>query len=422
MKFFLKLSAAFFAGLVVTIVGQAVDFSSSTPAQTTQVAEAESQTTTVEPVLGITTQQPDEKPFVALPDGRFMVPYTTSIPGTNVKFTMIPIPGGKFLMGSPDSEAGRAADEGPQFEVAIKPCWMGQHEVTWAEYRTYMELDDTFKAFHRQNLRLVEADNEIDAVTAPSALYEPTFTFEPGGENDQAAASMSQFAAKQYTKYLSLTSNVFYRLPTEVEWEYACRAGTTTAYYFGDDPDQLDQHGWYLDNSDEVRHAVGQLKPNPWGLYDMYGNVAEWVLDMYSEDGYTHVPARSVTSEQAFHQPTELFPRAIRGGCYLQDAEECRSASRLPSDDELWVSEDPNSPTSPWWFACELEDLGNGVGFRIIRPLDEPVSRDDKEQFWSADIDWILEDAKHRIKENGRGAYGVIDPQLPKEFEALKKK
>lgn len=375
------------------------------------------QETSADNPLGIVTEKPTEGPAIELPDGRFMVPYTATIPGTDIKFSMIPVPGGTFMMGSPEDEEDRRDDEGPQFNVKVEPFWIGKYEVTWAEYKKYMQLDKVFKALQGKGMRKVSSDNEIDAITAPSSLYDPSFTFSAGEEPDQPAATMTQYAAKQYTKWLSLTSETFYRLPYEAEWEYACRAGTTTPYYFGDDSSDLEDHAWDIEMSDDERHSCGELKPNPWGLYDMYGNVAEWCLDEYSDEGYTHVEAGStVTVEEAFRKPTKLFPRVVRGGSYELEPEDCRSAARFGSNDKEWKIEDPNYPKSPWWYT---DTPGLGVGFRLIRPLKEPKTAEAKNSFWEADVEMIKDDAKNRIDDNGRGAYGVVDPNLPKDIKGL---
>jgi formylglycine-generating enzyme required for sulfatase activity len=363
--------------------------------------------------LGIVRTQPAEGPFVAI-DGGFMVPYKARIPGTEIDFEMIPIAGGKFTMGSSEEEEDRIADEGPQFEVALEPFWMGKCEVTWVEYRRFMLLHDIFKKFEGAGIRKVGDDRGIDVVTAPSSLYDPSFTFQAGSEDRGPAATMTQFAAKQYTKWLSLTSETFYRLPTEAEWEYACRAGTTTRYSFGDDADQLGEYAWYDDNSDGNRHPVGEKRPNPWGLYDMHGNVAEWVLDAYAEDGYARFAGQPQTSETAFNRPTKLYPRVVRGGSFDLAAEDCRCAARLGSEDRDWKEEDPNFPKSPWWYTTEP---ATGVGFRLLRPLQVPPAREEQEFYWKADVPSIQNDAISRVRQEGRGALGIVDPELPAAIE-----
>ena len=364
--------------------------------------------------IGMVAKQPASGRFVKTEQG-YMVPYKTMIPGTDVEFEMIPIEGGSFLIGSPDSEADRAEDEGPQFEVTVEPFWIGKYEVTWAEYQRYMKLDRVFKAFKSKNIRVVKSTDGVDAITAPSSLYDPSFTFEAGDEPKQPAATMSQFAAKQYTKWLSLLSDDFYRLPTEAEWEYACRAGTTTRYYFGDDEDELEEHAWYEENSEELRHTVGELKPNPWGLYDMYGNVAEWTLDQLVADGYKKHEGKKLSAMKAWEHPTKVYPRVLRGGSWELEADQCRSAARLGSDEE-WRDEDPNYPQSPWWLTTSP---GLGAGFRLIRPLDAPKEMEERDKFWSADVPRIMKDAKNRINDNGRGAFGVVDEGLPKAIKQL---
>ena len=363
--------------------------------------------------LGLVSARPAEGPYVETDRG-FMVPYKSTIPGCEIEFEMQPIAGGIFLMGSPETEEDRAADEGPPFEVTVEPFWIGKFEVTWAEYRRFMLLHDIFKKFESAGIRKVADDRGIDVVTAPSTLYDPSFTFMAGTQDRGPAATMTQFAAKQYTKWLSLTSATFYRLPTEAEWEYACRAGTTTRYSFGDDAADLDRYAWYEDNSDGNRHPVGQKKPNPWGLFDMHGNVAEWVLDQYSETGYANFAGRKQTVESAFAQPTKLYPRVVRGGSFDLAAEDCRSAARLGSHDRDWKEQDPNFPKSPWWYTTEP---ATGVGFRLLRPLNAPPTREAQDAFWKADLASILNDVISRVRQEGRGALGVVDETLLKAIQ-----
>ncbi len=405
-----------------------------------------------EQVQGLVAEAPAEGPSIKTDRG-YMVPYTTTIPGTDVQYEMVPVPGGKFKLGSPEGEAGRRDDEGPQVEVVLPPFWIGKHEVTWSEYQRFMELYTAFKEFdmlrttlhpefasHEKNpekkAKLVARQEKLrellkqysdlsahvtsdpagaDAITIPTELYDPSHTYEVGDEPRHPAVTMTQYAAKHYTKWLSRISGHSLRLPSEAEWEYACRAGTTTAYHFGDDPKLLGEYDWYFDNADEQLHEVGTKKPNPWGLYDMHGNVAEWVLDAYTDDGYARFEKNPVASSDAVAWPTELYPRVVRGGNWDADAKYCRSAVRLPTDDEEWKDEDPNIPLSPWWFTT---DPARGVGFRMVRTL-EPMTDAQKQQCWEADVEDIKWDVKDRLTE-GRGIQDIAHPNLPKVLEQLK--
>ena len=341
------------------------------------------------------------------------------IPGSDVSFEMVSIPAGKFRMGSPEGEADRGEGEGPQVEVKLEPFWMGKHEVTWSEYRLYMALCGAFEKFNDQGVRPLADKHGVDAVTAPSKLYDSSFTFAPGEGPRQPAVSMSQYAAKQYTKWLSLTTGEFYRLPTEAEWEYACRAGTSTAYSFGDDAALLDDYGWYYDNAEDMTHDVGSKKPNDWGLYDMHGNASEWVLDEYRADWYASLAETGggVDAMKAYCVPTKLYPRVLRGGSWNLDPPDCRSAVRRQSDDDLWRSYDPNSPQSPWWFAS---DESQDVGFRIVRPVDPPP-QEEWPKYWDADVPEIQRVVDQRIDNEGRGERGRVDAELPAAVKALEK-
>jgi len=197
------------------------------------------------------------------------------------------------------------------------------------------------------------------------------------GKNNYPAICMTQLAARMYCKWLSAKTGRYYRLPTEAEWEYACRAGTTSAYSFGNDPDQIDDYAWHIDNSDEAYHEVGQKKPNPWGLHDMHGNVAEWVLDQHDPQRYAASDGKTVSVTEALAIPTELYPRIVRGGSWDDDIEALRSAARDYSSED-WKEQDPQFPQSIWYHTDALH-----VGFRVVRPLKRP-SPAEEEKYWDA--------------------------------------
>ena len=204
------------------------------------------------------------------------------------------------------------------------------------------------------------------------------------------------------------------RMEAHIHGTVLLRAGTTTAYSFGNDPSELGKYAWFFDNSNETTHEVGQKQPNPWGLYDMYGNASEWVLDQYLPEGYKKFGGRPTNWKDAIVWPTKLFPRVLRGGSWDADAADCRSAARRPSNDQEWREIDPNSPKSPWWFT-EPEALG--VGFRVIRPL-KPAPAAERSKYWDADLASITDDAKDRV-DQGRGARGIVDRDLPAAIKAL---
>jgi hypothetical protein len=274
--------------------------------------------------------------------------------------------------------------------------------------------------------------NDVDAVTAPTKLYMPDHTYTDVEDKRQPAVTMSHFAARQYTKWLSKLSGTMYRLPSEAEWEYACRAGSTTAYHFGDDPKQLGEYAWTYDNSDEKSHVVGGKKPNPWGLYDMHGNAGEFVLDQLVEDHYAKLAEKAggkpLAAWDTVRWPDQLKHRVVRGGGWDSDAERCRSASRMPSEDEDWKGSDPNRPLSPWWYT---EDAARSVGMRLVRPLATP-GKEELAKCWDADVKEVIDDTTHRIEVNQRGAVELITPAMPelivqveklaKELETLKEK
>jgi formylglycine-generating enzyme required for sulfatase activity len=178
---------------------------------------------------------------------------------------------------------------------------------------------------------------------------------------------MQQLAALMYCRWLYQKTGTFYRLPTEAEWEYASRAGTTTVYPFGDDGKDLDKYAWHKGNSKNVYQKVGQLQPNPWGLYDMLGNVAEWTLDQYDEAFYTKTTNGAADPVSV---PSSRHPRTVRGGSFEDEAPALRPANRLSWKPE-WNQRDPQIPRSRWW----LTDAAF-VGFRVVRPVKQPTAEE----------------------------------------------
>jgi len=284
----------------------------------------------------------------------------------SVSFHMLAIPGGDFLMGSPAGEKGRVADEGPQHPVTIPPFWMGKLEVTWDEFDWFWT-----KRFPggqpppRPNLAK-KPDKLSDAITSPTPPYaDETFGHGMGTRAGYPVLAISHHAAMEYCRWLSEKTGKKYRLPTEAEWEWACRAGTTTAFSFGDDPKKLGDHAWIEENADEHSHPAGKKKANPWGLHDMHGNVAEWCIDRYSKDFYGTLPADKL-SLNPFVPPTEnRYSYVARGGSWIAAPAKCRSAARDHSD-KKWLQRDPQRPQSIWWMT-----EADYVGFRVVRSVTE---------------------------------------------------
>ena len=295
-----------------------------------------------------------------------------TIPGSEVEFDMILIPGGSFTMGSPADEAGRDEDEGPQVELTVEPFWMGKFEVGFEEYNVFREAELDLPPPNMP-------DWDADAVARPSPPYEdPTFGM---GKDGYPAVSMTQFAALQYCRWLSRKSGEFYRLPTEAEWEYACRSGSSGAHYF-ENSAELDANAWHADNSSERYQLKGQKNANAWGLYDMLGNVSEWTLDQYKADAYGELAAQVAAGEVGefgistpWIRPTRLHPRTVRGGSWDEGVDEHRNAARLSSNPR-WKMRDPQIPKSFWW-----NTDSPFVGFRIIKPANPP-SPEEQAAFW----------------------------------------
>jgi len=286
--------------------------------------------------------------------------YTQEIEKTDLKIPMVGIPGGTFKLGQHKT---KLPDEMPRKEVEISPFLMSSIEIT----------HDLFMVFRDPEIDLdSEGKPRTDGITRPSAPYEdPVFGM---GKFGYPAAGMTQFSALQFCKWLSEKTGTFYRLPTEAEWEYACKAGSDAPYFFGKKKKELAKYAWYEKNSEGSFHKVGELQPNPWGLYDILGNVAEWTLDQYHADAYMKIKEGE---KDPWIKPTDLHPRSVRGGHFKNEAIDMRSAKRTEST-LAWKKRDPQIPKSFWW-----NTDSPFVGFRIVSPADQP-SADEQNAFWAS--------------------------------------
>ncbi|MEP4077681.1 formylglycine-generating enzyme family protein [Haloferula sp.] len=320
------------------------------PAKTTDQAEEPAQTEP-KPELPSSPYLPVAEKIHALISEReadiTLEPYTESVPlADGASLEMLPIGGGTFHF-------DREEEEGSQVELEVAPFWIGKHEITWNLYRAFMEngklrnLDGTLNRDADPTTleapEILEGETLADIVSQPPPPYEARhFEMGEGYAAGWPAIAMSQHAASKFCEWLSAQTGRYYRLPTEAEWAYACRAGTSTTYSFGDDPRALNDFAWTYDNSNFSYQKVGTKKPNPWGIHDMHGNVAEWCLDGHSG--------------------------VARGGSYADEypVMTMRSSSRISSDPE-WNANDPRKPKSIWYLSSN-----QWIGFRIVRPFEVP--------------------------------------------------
>lgn len=251
--------------------------------------------------------------------------------GKGVKLDMVWVPPGEFNMGSTLD----GSQELPVHQVKIgKGFWMGKYEVTQEQYEAVIGRNP---AGYKGARCPVENVSWMDAVA---------FAVRLNGLNILPAGAAC-------------------RLPTEAEWEYACRAGSATAYHFGEESAELDDYAWFRENSSRRPHSVGLKQPNAWGLHDMHGNVAEWVLDRYDGEAYKQFTSRERALSPVLVPGREKFPHVVRGGSWREDATRLRCAARRASTED-WLMQDPQRPSSIWWLTEALH-----VGFRIVRPVEE---------------------------------------------------
>lgn len=281
--------------------------------------------------------------------------YTQKLPGSDLEIEMVAIPSGSFQMGSTNPEDKNSH---PTRKVSVEGFWMSSKEITWELYREFLKRELDASAIENEKM-------EIDAVAGATIPY-VDMGLGMGSDGSLPVGNVTVLGASQFCKWLSALTGNYYRLPTEAEWEYAARAGSSGPYFFSD-IQNLEDCAWFEKNSGGSYHEVGQKEPNPWGLYDMYGNVAEWTLDQYYEDAYQ--------KKQVFNPISKPYPTVVRGGSYKDNANALRSSHRVGSD-LVWKVRDPQFPQSKWWNTDAAF-----VGFRIVRPMKTPEINEDN-TFW----------------------------------------
>jgi sulfatase modifying factor 1 len=305
--------------------------------------------------------------------GEKFADYVEEIPGTPVRLEMMAIAGGEFDMGSPVDEPYRRSDEGPVHRVKLSPFWMAKAEVSWDVFEEFYSQTVT----HGKNERgLIQDLEAVDAISGPTPPYGSPD--QGWGKGEKPAITMTHHAARVFCAWLTRMTGKRYRLPTEAEWEYSCRAGSKTPYFFPGEPgdftrlswlnrwfgvetDPLARYAWYAEDSSFRTHLPSEAQPNPWGLLNMIGNVKEFCLDWYDPQAYSQASETGGVVVDPMG-PESGEEHVIRGGSYKSDAVELRSAARGRTRTEDWLATDPQSPKSIWWYSDS-----NDVGFRVVR-------------------------------------------------------
>ena len=297
----------------------------------------------------------------AAPSKKYAETVTTKA-NEKISFEMVLIPGGTFTMGSPKSETGRKEDEGPQFNVRLDEFYLCPKEVTIELFMAYYQETVTAKKdfISIEEEKKAKESQDVDAVSGPTPVYgDMTMGY---GEK-HPAMGMTWHNAMNFCQWLSKKTGKTYRLPTEAEWEYACRAGSTCAFGITDKPDSMKDVAWYEDTADFETSEVGKKKPNAWGLYDMFGNVREWVYDFYSPTAYKEAARQTPAVNPK--GPKEGKVHVARGGDYSCPVGDLRCAARS-FEEPWWRSGDPQIPKSMWWLP-QMEF----IGFRVARSVEK---------------------------------------------------
>lgn len=306
--------------------------------------------------------------------------YEETVPGTRASIKMIAVPGGEFTLGSPSGEAFRHDDEGPRKTVRISPFFMSEIEVTWKQYWSFYNETMSEGRTPPEKIYANNSRPDVDAVSGPT----PPFGFpdQGWGMGERPAITMTHYAAETFCQWLSLKTGKTYRLPTEAEWEYAARGGTSGPYFFEGNPKKLSDEGFmrrifgadttmigryviYGKNSDNRTQEPGNVKANPFGLKNMLGNVMEHCSDWYAADAYSRIQDGALDPKG----PESGEEHVVRGGNYASDASDLRCAFRGHTETDAWLKTDPQNPKSIWWYS----DI-KGIGFRVVCEVPDGIT------------------------------------------------
>ncbi len=297
--------------------------------------------------------------------------FTETVPGTGVTLSMVAVPGGTFQMGSDKKEPFRAEDEGPVRNVTVSSFFMGEVEVTWRQYWAFYKDTMSEGRVAPEDVYEHNSRTDIDAVSGPTP---PFGNPDQGwGMGDRPAITMTYYGAQTFCQWLSLKTGKTYRLPTEAEWEYAARGGSSTPYFFDGktkkflkDTTTINTYVIYDKNSRSRSHTPSEVKANPFGLKNMLGNVMEYCSDWYAEDAYSKLSDGAVDPKG----PEVGTEHVVRGGLYSADASRVRSAARDHTRHDEWLKTDPQMPKSIWWYS----DV-KGIGFRVVCEVPEEIKQ-----------------------------------------------
>lgn len=298
-----------------------------------------------------------------------LIPYKETLRSL-AQFEMVPIKGGTFTW--------RGEKEDDVLEVTISPFWMGKHEVTWEQYEPF--TDSALPRLHNGNLPddiREQVINDLDLLARPTQPYIPLSFGMP--KKGHPALAMTQHAANKYCQWISYQTGHFYRLPTEAEWEYACRAGQADNSSWGEDPAKAHEYAWFGGGPESHYHKPGLKKPNGWGMHDMHGNVLEWTLDQ-------HVPNRKEFFGKdkvidPWIKATKPYPHVVKGGHWKQNLKQLAASARGQSN-PAWKVGCPMAPKNLWY-----HDTTPWLGMRLVRPQKIPTAAE-MYHYWNSGVEY----------------------------------